>query len=399
MFLLSCGESTKNANTSTPKKAWNSQHNPFIFDTKTLKQLKYTSLLSELPLQGKLDRRPWSCDYWPDMRGGISYRWNGNTPDDESRFKYPILNRMSLSRVDLRTLSPSEKFDIFTGHFDFPYTKKERVRTEIMKPGADIPSWTGLCDGWSAASLFFEEPGPVTVKSRAGIDVPFGSADVKALLTYFLTEASSDVYFLGVKCTVDLEDLEKRFKRKLISRHQYLKSLEECSGVNAGAFHIVLANQIGRMKEGFVIDRDPSIEVWNQPVYSYNSHVVSDKKGKSPDSAPGTVREVEIKTVLTYISETDPDWDKIQDPAEEVLDYHYRLEIDSMGRIVGGTWISTMHPDFAWKQDAPTFYDDFESLKLIYEASVGKKVPEHRFSSDARPPRHHHRLVHFPNFF
>ncbi len=30
------------------------------------------------------------------------------------------------------------------------------------------------------------------------------------------------------------------------------------------------------------------------------------------------------------------------------MDYHYDLELDSSGRIVGGEWYQNRHPDFVW---------------------------------------------------
>lgn len=382
ILLLSCGgdpSSTKQGSSYRQKKAWDSSHDPFIMDTAALRQFRYTAKFSELPLQGDLDKLPWSDDYWRTTRGGLSYRWFDLNNSERKRFTYNILNQHNLPR-DLRILSPSEKFDIYLGRFDFPYTKMERERTGVMNPHNSAQDWEGLCDNWAPATLFFDEPKPVTLKGRTGIEVPFGSSDVKALLIYFLKDADAPVHFLGTRCEVDLEDLQKRYDRRLISRAEYLARLEECSGVNAGSFHIVLANQIGRLKEGFVFDVDESIEVWNQPVTGFTSRVIADRNMKSPGAAPGTVREVEIKTEMRYIEEKDQSWDINSETGLTSMDYHYRVELDARGNIIGGAWIGDRHPDFFWKQDKPTFFDDFEYVRTIYEASVGKKVPEHNLA-------------------
>ena len=73
------------------------------------------------------------------------------------------------------------------------------------------------------------EPAPVTMTNPDGIKIPFGSADVKALLDYyyaFYTEG--DTHQLGNRCSVPV-----------------WMGGGNCSDVNAGAFHIVVANQIG----------------------------------------------------------------------------------------------------------------------------------------------------------
>lgn len=390
IILLSCGETgTQTANQSRPKKAWNSANNPSIMDTGFVREQKYVQKFDDLPIKGQLKKRPWSDGYWPSYHGGISYRWYDYQSPEVDRFKYPLIkDKAKLERMDLRILSPSEKFDVFLGRFDFPYTRMERLRTEVLKPGIEIPMWEGLCDAWAPATLFFEEPGPVMMKGKTGLMVPFGSSDIKALLAYFLKQAQAPTRFLGTRCEVDVDKLALRYRRGEISRNEYLEQLEKCSGVNAGAFHIVVANQIGRLNQGFIFDRDPGMEVWNHPVWKFESKVLSDKKTKSKDSAPATVREVEIETQMGYIDEKDESWDKNDYTGEAVMVYHYRVEIDAKGNIIGGLWLDASHPDFAWKQEIPSFQssEDFQKIKELYEASVGTKIPPHRIH-DPEPPR------------
>lgn len=393
-LILSCGDMTKSTNTSRQKKAWNSAHNPFIMDSGFLKAQKYIQKFSELPLKAQLKKLPWSDDYWPDSKGGLTYRWNDTRSPEEARYSYPILTRDRISKTDFKILSPIEKFDLYLGQHDFPHTKVERKRTEVLISN-NIPDWTGLCDNWAPATLFFDEPGPVTLKGKKGDMVPFGSSDVKALLVYFLKEADAETQFLGTRCEWDIADLQRKYKRGLISRNIYEQRMEECSGVNAGAFHIVMANQIGRLNEGFIFDRDPGPEVWNQPAKGYSSKVISDKNKASPGAAPGTVREIEIETVFEYIEEKDQSWNINSETGEETLDYHYRIELDKSGNIIGGVWLDDNHPDFAWKQAMPTFYGDaeFEAIQTIYEAAVGKKFPEHKRSLEKTPEKKPNRLV------
>ena len=387
-LFMSCGDVTKSTSASRQKKAWNDAHNPRIMETGSLKEQKYIFKFESLPLQGKLSKLPWSDDYWADWKGGLTFRWFGNHPSEVSRYKYPILNKSQVPNVDLKTLSPLEKFDIFMGDYDFPRTKLERKRTEVMS-NSNIPAWTGLCDNWAPATLFFLEPGPVMLKGKRGDMVPFGSSDVKALLIYFLKEAEVDSKFLGTRCDWDIADLQRKFKRGLISKNTYEARMEECSGVNAGAFHIVMANQLGRLDEGFIFDKDGGPEVWNQPAKGFTSKVLVHKKKKSPGAAPATVSEVEIETILEYIEEKDQSWDKNSETGEDTIEYHYRVELDKDGMIIGGAWLDEDHPDFAWKQPLPTFRGDteYEAIKQIYEAAVGKQLPEHFTAPNKAPEK------------
>ena len=81
----------------------------------------------------------------------------------------------------LKALSPAEKYDIFMGKFSYPTVKFEWARTS-----ASHPQWYGLCHGWAPAAIVYDEPNPVTLTGPSGVKVPFGSSDVKALLTHFL---------------------------------------------------------------------------------------------------------------------------------------------------------------------------------------------------------------------
>ncbi len=380
VLIVSCGSPSQQAGEAKPKKEWTSAHNPFRFDAGSLQKHNYLQKFSELPREGSLSKRPWTDDYWPSVRGGISYRWNDSARwSKEKLYAYSLIPYDKLSSVDLKKLSPAEKFDIFLGRRNYPYTQMERARTQVLKTVSsspyydrnfDLPEWEGLCHGLAPAALFFDEPQPVVVKGPSGIEVPFGSSDVKALLIYFLTESDAPTSFLGTRCDVDIKKVRHDYRRGRISRRSYEEQLEECSGVNAGAFHIVMANQIARLNEGFVIDLDPGPQVWNQPVYGFSTRIVREKSGASVGAAPGTVKELEMNTRIDYMDEIDSSWEPDSDEGVSHKTYLYRLELDAHDNIIGGAWSDDDHPDFAWKQEQPEFKADFSYIKKIYEASL-----------------------------
>lgn len=365
--VVSCGDMKKSS--AQPKKAWNRANNPFLLDSEDLRQHRYTNVFSELPMHGALDEVPWSDSYWPTVRGGLTYRWNDARSTDINRYRYALVPRENLQSFDVKIMSPMEKFDLYRSRYDYPYTKKERTRTS--RPAQ---YWEGLCDAWAAASLEFNEPGPVTVKNQEGLRIPFGSSDVKGLLIHLMKVSRTKIHFLGTRCRADMADVRSRYNRGLISRAEYLRTMESCSGINAGAFHIVLANQIGRIKKGFIVDIDPGREVWNHPVYAYSSRILSDRRTRSADSAPGTVREVEFMTSMKYVVEKRQSWYINNYKGIVTANYHYRVEIDSQGKIIGGLWLGSKFPDFAWKQDTPQIHSrDLQAIKEIYQASMRQR--------------------------
>jgi hypothetical protein len=321
---------------------WDSTNSPKIFES------DYEYRLSVLPIKGALpaEKAPWSETYWPSNKGSINYRWNAvkkvgfgyNSPTREQALR--------MSKEELAQLSPAEKYDLAMGRYDYPL--KQEVRNNSSKNAKD---WAGICNGWSPAALQYAEPIAVEVPNADGIVVPFGSSDVKGLLSYFMAfHAELKVTQIGKRC----------FKMA-----KFL-GLNSCDDVNAGAFHVVVANELGARGRGFVADMDPGNEVWNQPVYGYEVLESSAPRSTSQGS------EVTVKMKLYYTDELDDSqWkpvvgtDQFKFVAREL---QYTLELDSSGKIVGGEWISKNHPDFLWRANqAAVFSGGFEGLSRIYQ--------------------------------
>ncbi len=344
LLLTGCGQ----ANLSFPKEAWDGLNDPLNLNQ------SYERHLATLPQEGSLDVTPWSDTYWPSREGGIASRWmlgTGGfdyTPPDQAQVQ-------AMSMADLAKLSPAEKFDIFNGNFNYPLLQSERGRT-----GPTRPSWEGICHGWAPASISFTEPKAVLATSAAGVAVPFGSSDVKALLSLYTGNYSGARFrALGARCNYDL------------TAHPELANRPECRDTNAGAFHIVLTNQIALMKQGFVADVTRDLEVWNQPVHGFKTTVLS-TQAPSPGAAVGTVQEAVIDTEMFFSVEIYPRWDAVVGTEEQANDsrvYHYRVELNDAGEIIGGEWLTSERPDFLWTKDRPVFAGQFAKLGEIYDLS------------------------------
>lgn len=335
------------------KGAWDAANNPSRW------QSGYEYRFDQLPLEGAMENHtPWSDTYWPSDQAGIAARWQ---QPGSNGFKYKLLSEAqvrALPQGQLAKLSPAEKYDIYMGRFDYPTVKMVRDKTS---PHAE--SWEGICNGWSPAAINLEEPAPVLVTGASGIAVPFGSDDVKALLDEYYANNAQATEFLGLKCNRGGGGI-----RGIIG---VFTSSAACDDVNAGALHVILANELGLRHQGLVADVDRTRQVWNQPVYGFHAQVVG-HRGPSHDAAPGTVREVLIHASMSYANEIDPSWLPVvgtKNFNSKNAEYDYSLELDAAGRIIGGQYYLKSNqdrPDFLWNAPKLQFTGYYEGLNGIY---------------------------------
>lgn len=384
----------------------------------------FNYVLSSLPMSGKLadEDTPWSETYWPASRGGIAIRWQdpknnfGVTMPDKDAYlaltqaekmrltpneQYDISRGdfsftrtsnalrqvysdthksyrsptreelMRMSADEISRLSATEKFDIARGRYDYPFTKKILADNQ---PTA--PDWYGICHGWTPAAYNHREPVANAVKNPDGLEVLFGSSDVKGLLSYYYTNTKQGgVYTSGRKC----RDSKSALGSMLNSMNN------SCTGLNAGSFHVITANMLGIQKKGFGMEIDPGHEIWNQPVYSFESKELSrTRQFRSDEVAPGTVERVIMETTVLYAD----DGEEYEIPqrmypvvgtpefAHEHKTYQYYLDLDANGRIIGGQWIvegascaKMPFPDFIWTKKQQPFVEEFEILNKIYKSA------------------------------
>ena len=362
------------------KREWDTRNAP---ERMGLVNDSYEVEFSKLPNQGSLSRIPWSGDYWPTYKGGLTYRWAHSSRADKDRIYYDTHTFDSLSSVDISQLSPAEKYDIFTGDHGYSMTKAERKRTNVFKQlsGEKIPTWFGLCHAWAPATLMYPNPGPVDLKGATGVQVKFGSSDIKALLTLYLNDVSSPNYFVSRRCNVDDKELRKKLDAGQITRAQFDEAMStaDCRGINAGAYHIILANMISLRDQGFIADVTRGAEVWNQAVSGYKTRVVQQRTQVSTQAAPGTVKEVLVETVMTYTHEIAHSWDRVQIPqSNKTVVYKYWLELDKEDSIVGGLWVSEKRPDFLWRRERPSpeFQGKWAALSEIVKAATQDVAPD-----------------------
>lgn len=311
------------------KSAWGKVSDPLLLGVQT-------RLINSLPLSGTVANplRYWSSDFWSKRKGGINYRWNALKPTGQN-LKSPSKEQVArMSIAELATLAPTEKLDLLSGSYDYP------LKREIAKyANPRAPEWEGICNGWSEASMHHDEPTPVTVTNPDGIAIPFGSSDIKALLSWYYFRKSADGYArMGSRC--------------------YEKDDTCNNDLNAGAFHLILTNRLGIQGESFIADIDRGNEVWNHTAMRFSTVVKRADLGRRRSSARGTVRVMRVVTTVDYTFVLKKNsWEPVLGTEHQKVTprtYEYYLEMDANGAIIGGEWISKQRPDFMWVSTGTT---------------------------------------------
>lgn len=286
---------------------------------------RFVYQVDQLPMAGFVNPVPWTGSYWPENKGGIAYRWQTGEKHD-----FPLLSMEEAQAAppeEIALLSPAEKYDLFVGATDWPLT-----HTVLAATGPNEASWTGYCHGWAPAAMTYNEPKPVTVTTESGIEISFGSSDIKALLTFFEGDVSQNPHY---------SESQGPWARDALQAGNNCASQSpsdpNCFDTNPAALHIVMANRIGLQGNAFLADVDPSPEKWNQPVHAYESRLLERRK-PSPGANPEAIDELVIETTMAWTVEIEPQWETAAPPSH-TRTLLYSLELDSNREIIGGQWL------------------------------------------------------------
>jgi hypothetical protein len=173
-----------------------------------------------------------------------------------------------------------------------------------------VPTWYGHCNGWTAAAIRHAEPQKSVVRNG----VLFTPADIKGLLAelYMYTESE----FLG---GVD-------------------------PAINPAVLHLTLANWLGRGQHPVGMETAVGEVVINFPVFNYRSSI---NKFSS--------REAEVRTTISYVLNINRELDKGPANYHRQLYFHYVLDLDQEGSIVGGRYYGDSGQiDMLWTPLQPT---------------------------------------------
>lgn len=323
-------------------RPWERSSNPSIM-SKT-----FENKFSKLPLMGQVSepKKYWSSDYWPLFKGNINLRWNTIVPIGFNLVSPDKDEVLRMTMEELAQLAPSEKFDLLNGKYTYPLRNQVKKR---VSPGRK--EWEGICHGWAAAALNHNEPIPKTLTNPDGIKIPFGSSDIKALISYYYAYHYDPVttHQIGRRCN----------------------GTNYCTDdMNAGAFHIVLTNKMGLEEKSFITDIENGREVWNQVANQYKTEVIEPNLAPASTSAKGTVKMIRVRTTVRYVLNiVKNSWFPANGTDLQTFKsyvYEYDLDINNNGQIIGGDWRSKDRPDFLWLvKPASKFAGAFIKLRRL----------------------------------
>lgn len=232
--------------------------------------------LEELPTSGTVPnfRVPYSGYIYPDRAGG--------TVDAMRKYDSAFHGGRSLA-------VPFEQWD--TTAFKKP-TPRRGPLGMAWGSKMETPHWHGHCNGWAAAAIRHAEPKRSVVRNG----VVFTPADIKAML--------AEVYMYN-----DVEMLAGSSSR-----------------MDAGVFHAIIANWLGRGAHPLGMEADPSEEKWNYPIYAFNS-----------SAARRSERQVEVKMNLAYIKDSNAEYQE-SPRIRGIKAFHYDLYLNGRGEIIGGNF-------------------------------------------------------------
>ena len=385
---------------------WNPTNSPSIFAT----TLEYK--LASLPKEGMAEHVPWPDTYWPTYEDSINARWQ------------VLYDSKALSKD---TLSPAEKYDLafnsWTADAAFlklkPYSESncadkswDKSYYDKLGPAAKwvsqnkgnldahdgvdndkdgktdecddrdgVESWWGLCHAWVPAALLEDEPLKPVVENG----VTFEVSDLKALL--IAIHDPTQAVMVGGRCNLKEVKRDEKTGRILA---------EECRDVNAGTYHVIMANYLGKMKRGIAEDRTWDYQVWNQPVRAWRVESMKEitvaeanKLLKQPATsakypfATGVKTLFEVRATTDYITESEASTKPHADDVDDFTrsdNYHYVLEVDKNGKIIGGEWLDdsqSSHPDFLWLPSVAQGsnpYVDAKKVRALAQKSHGTTV-------------------------
>ncbi|DAZ99317.1 TPA: hypothetical protein N0F65_005168 [Lagenidium giganteum] len=332
---------------------------------------------------------PWPSSYWPIYADGINQRWAGdNVPAPSEKYAKAFgLN------VDQFTAAISNNNGVLSqsggkackSNSDCSRQDGEACgKRRGESSGYCIATWFGICHAWAPAAILEPEPKcPVTYNG-----VTFQPFDIKALLTQVYDGANVGTVFMGARYDGSSDSMD-RFGRFKDPAHRDL---------GPGFFHIALTNVVGRFKQSFVLDVDPSSAVWNQPVrgYQIKKSKIWPVWGATSVFFPFTIKYpfnadarklAHIEIEVQWVNESGNDGPLVStgivDQFTEHRTYEYVLELDDDHNILGGEWLHESkkdHPDFMWFSTERPRDDTVTNVGLSY-ANVQKLLKQSLASS------------------
>lgn len=304
----------------------------------------------------------WSDTYWPIADGLLANRYaEPSFPQNKDWVaNYSSYLANPTYTINSSNLSPAEKYDLVVGDYSMGLTEYSwnNGRQYVERHG-HVPSWMGICHGWSAANQK-RNPipyGSIDVTAANGNKIKFYQSDVKGLITLLWAKAKLSTRFIGFRCDYTPP---RDGTGRLVD--------EKCFDTNPASFYLSLTNQLGLKNRTFVMDATYDSEVWNFAISSYKSTYFNPQNFQQTDNikqaivpvskftidkfkphrSPGTAFVVGVTVDVTHLNEVGPSHKVQVKPATKTPRYILDLELDANYNVIGGEWYTRTHPDFLW---------------------------------------------------
>jgi hypothetical protein len=289
LTLTACGGAEPLATSEDGTLPWNGSGSGVVTDTYGLAYVREGSFFAEAKV------KPWSS-YW--------------FPHSDTSLYEPISGS--------REAAPLQKYDQWAKKAKKTETSAAAYEKTAME-NHESDSWAGLCNAWSKASVMEKEPA-----NRKPVDVDgvkFSSFDLKALL------------IKSYDNTVGFVNYGRRYNGE---------RSDDFNDIYPDQFHRVLQATLFEKGQAFIMDRDPSIQVWNVPVYKAEVLIARD---------PSNAGVMHVRATLGTAGTRD-DTDFI---GTWQVNYEYYYDLYGVSRPDGsfevrsGAWTGASldnHPDF-----------------------------------------------------
>ena len=266
ILATACGGIDETNSMNEGDEAWSAAGNPALFST----GLEYR--LDKLPAQGEAKVIPGTGSYWPTANDNINYRWDGAGSDSAAK-KYEkafggsnVEDMVSKNHgIDANSDAKACTSNAQCSNDDGEICAKRTGQSS----GRCIPTWWGICHGWTPASILMPEPKHAVTRNG----VTFKVNDLKALASLAHDRTTSK--FVSLRCDTG--------RASGMEFDKYGRPTDEaCRDSNAGTYHILLSNYLGIKGKAFAEDRTQDAEVWNQPLRGFK---VDEKREVSAQEA------------------------------------------------------------------------------------------------------------------
>ncbi len=378
-------------------------------------EVNLLKLENDKKLKASLAEQPWSDTYWPDTQGSLTMAPKGSFSDAYDARKELRDNLSALDTEGFDSFSPAEKYDILLGNFDFQYSNSVREMLKEMKRRDMIRGWSGVCHGWSPASLREHQPHhTVKVKLADGKYMNIYPYDIKGLLTFGWGKSNAQYSSIveGWQCWGHLDtDPRGRATRDMFKPNE-MGGDSGCTDedLTAQFFHLAMVNSIGYQNRGFVSDMAFEKSVWNHPVYSYELRLYNATKSRWVETvkeavssvassgplppalvgriSPEATKYVGIDVFIRYGVESGPTLGEHQNGSENVLvngRFRYWLELDDKYNVVGAEWEASSSGDSMRDTYAERLHSQGERASRYWLGDQSPWSPKGRWNNATRP--------------